>query len=107
MVLHVILVNFFSFWLKAFLFRSSNMTFFPFQEDAETKCARDLTEDTGVYVNVKEHEMVEVMPTSDRAIMEDSTDKGTYANVAGEKGYQVLGPVPDTKPDFYTDLHAD
>ena len=83
------------------------MTFFPFQEDADTKCAEDLTEDTAVYDTVKEHEMTEVMPASDRAIMEDSTDKGTYVNVADEQSYQVLGPVPDTKPDFYTDLHKD
>ena len=47
------------------------------------------------------------MPASDRAIMEDSTDKGTYVNVSDEQSYQVLGPVPDTKPDIYTDLQKD
>ena len=83
------------------------MTFFPFQEDVDTKGAEDLTEDTAVYDNVKEHEMIEVMPVSDGAIMEDSTDKGTYVNVADEQSYQVLGPVPDTKPDIYTDLQKD
>ena len=48
-----------------------------------------------------------IMEDSDRAIMEDSTDKGTYVNVLDEPSYQVLVPVPDTKPDIYTDLHKD
>ena len=51
--------------------------------------------------------MIEVMPASEGAIMEDSTDKGTYVNVSDEQSYQVLGPVPDTKPDIYTDLQKD
>ena len=98
----------FQFWVKSFSYSYHQIRhYFLFQEYAETNCAEDLYEDTAVYDYVKEYEMIEAMPASEGAIMKDSTDKGTYVNVSDEQSYQELGPVPDTKPDIYTDLQKD
>ena len=58
-----------------------------------------------VYNNTEDYETVEV--PFNPVIMEDSMNKGTYVNVEDETSYQELGPLPETKPDIYTDLHTD
>ena len=60
-----------------------------------------------VYNSNEDYETVEVKPHSDPVIMEDSMNKGIYVNVKDETSYQELGPLPETKPEIYTDLHTD